>query len=927
LPARCPSPYGGVVSGHFVGRTSEIAQLAALLAISDGPSAAIILGDPGVGKSRLLAETAQARGLATFTVTGYEPERLVPLAAASDLLRALASLPERGDLVDELVFRSLSPAEPVRIFEAAHRAVAAGGDVLLVVDDLQWVDELSLALVHYLLRGAAGEGVPLRLLAAGRGVDRSLRFADEAARLLSPSNSVTLDLAPLDTAESVELARLLDPKLSTREAERFCERAAGIPFWIETLVRSGATSAGTAELLSRRLRGARVDDGALLAVLAVLARPLRLHDAADLLGWPHERLLAAGESLVARGVASRSANELRTAHDLFRDAATESLAPRRRRELHRHIASWLERSAEDDVALLREALEHCAAAGERPARLALRLVSAPHRRWLGRPGLTILAKVAVTADTDGPALQRGVASLASELGEHRLALERWTACVPLADSRQHRFEALLEAARAAFGLGWTYTSRSHDLVREALAIAETEPELVAAQVLEARILLWLDHLTPEGAAAARSALERSRRLGVGDDDGDVADARRVRLDALRTAAHAAKQEGDGEEVLRLGEEMVAVTHGDDAYVDALLVYAEGQYKTGPLGEAIASARSALAIATERALPAQAADAALFLAAALYDYGELDEAGRVEALAAELAHRVANVKPQRMIGHELRLVRGGPERGVEDYLAALDDLRDPHVRIKPLYIAATFLSRTRGPSQRRDVVALLERAKADAVAAACPGCANSLHGYAAAALARVGSHEDAGAELARADEWQQRGAAYAYQRDYARALVRAKQDPRAGSELLEKVCTEAERLERRLETLWVRVELARLTGADDRRGAAEILRACARDSDALGATVIGLVAERELRRLGVRTWRRSATMTGGSLSDREREVASLVAGGATNPEIAQTLFVSRKTVERHVSNVLAKLGARNRAELASLLAHGPEGDAR
>jgi len=78
-----------------------------------------------------------------------------------------------------------------------------------------------------------------------------------------------------------------------------------------------------------------------------------------------------------------------------------------------------------------------------------------------------------------------------------------------------------------------------------------------------------------------------------------------------------------------------------------------------------------------------------------------------------------------------------------------------------------------------------------------------------------------------------------------------------------------------------------------------------------------VAEKRLRALGVRTWRRGP----GSelLTERERAVARLIAAGASNPEIAQELFLSRKTVERHVSNLLKKVGVRNRAELAARVA--------
>jgi DNA-binding NarL/FixJ family response regulator len=82
---------------------------------------------------------------------------------------------------------------------------------------------------------------------------------------------------------------------------------------------------------------------------------------------------------------------------------------------------------------------------------------------------------------------------------------------------------------------------------------------------------------------------------------------------------------------------------------------------------------------------------------------------------------------------------------------------------------------------------------------------------------------------------------------------------------------------------------------------------------------GRIAAQALRRLGVRAWRRRAAGTGsslGALSERELEIAHRVADGASNREIAEALIVSPKTVERHVTNILAKLGLRNRTELAS-----------
>lgn len=79
------------------------------------------------------------------------------------------------------------------------------------------------------------------------------------------------------------------------------------------------------------------------------------------------------------------------------------------------------------------------------------------------------------------------------------------------------------------------------------------------------------------------------------------------------------------------------------------------------------------------------------------------------------------------------------------------------------------------------------------------------------------------------------------------------------------------------------------------------------------------ARRELRRLGARVEPRGASTGGGggleSLSRREREVAELVTARKTNREVASELFLSEKTVESHLRNIFAKLGASSRVDVA------------
>jgi DNA-binding NarL/FixJ family response regulator len=155
-----------------------------------------------------------------------------------------------------------------------------------------------------------------------------------------------------------------------------------------------------------------------------------------------------------------------------------------------------------------------------------------------------------------------------------------------------------------------------------------------------------------------------------------------------------------------------------------------------------------------------------------------------------------------------------------------------------------------------------------------------------------------------------------------AIAVASGDPRA-PDLLADVVMASDAMGEAEEVVWARMDLGRvLRASGDRQGSVAAYTQAGARAQELGAVAAGRIASRALRELGVRAWRRGAHAAGAralhDLSPRELEVARLVAKGSSNREIADLLALSPKTVERHLTNSLAKLGARNRTELAALV---------
>jgi DNA-binding CsgD family transcriptional regulator len=333
------------------------------------------------------------------------------------------------------------------------------------------------------------------------------------------------------------------------------------------------------------------------------------------------------------------------------------------------------------------------------------------------------------------------------------------------------------------------------------------------------------------------------------------------------------------------------------------------------------------------LPRLEAEAATFLAGALYWLGRLEEAERLARQAVALTERLGGIPGRTSLaaaraGIEIIAAsRGHARPGLAGVAEQIEAESNPHYRLVTRIEHAPLLARYAAASPS-ELAGWLAAMAADAEAAGCERCRWASVLAAAEAQARRGDTAEARTLLAAWDtRYPEPRPGPAAQRAYVEGLLAARADPSVALPLFARAAALAERAGQRLLGLWIELDAAIARGAGERAAAIEALHVVVARAESIGAASEQQLAVQQLRALGVRTWRRGPTRTDGALSARERAVAELVATGASNPEIAQTLFLSRKTVERHVSHILVKLGARNRVELATLMAGKDEGAAR
>jgi len=933
----------------FVGRRTELDALTSLprRARQAGTAAAgVVVAPPGGGKTRLLAELARRISPASIGhLVGYQPVQSVPLAAAGDLLRELG----------------LSASEPdaLRTFESAHQARIAAGLSVLLVDDLQWLDALSLGLVHYLLRAAASSHHPLVVIAAGRPSAEADSFSAGVATVLPPELLLIVELAPLAIGEGLALVTSLSPDLDERRATVLWQRAQGSPFWLEALALDpGDNRSG---VISNRMAGLRVDAASLVSGLAVGGRPLVETELAGILDWPPERVRQAAEELVVRGIVISGGGGIRFAHDLIREMALDEVPPATARRMHRQFAAWIEALPGADLGLLREGLEHRVAAGMSTAELVLRLMASPDRRLLGAAGLHLIAGIADSLGHGSPHRERlaqGVAELASSLGEQKVAIEWWSRVSAQSRTSALRQRAELACAMAGYRLGRADLARTH--VERARTASEpstvdgqgdgSENDAMAIEIhaLEAQIDLWLEHRTEEGAALATRAIESARAMAArtGGPRELTQAGMRAYLRALEAASDAATQQARMADLLPIAreiEQLAGLLDDDAISVEAITRVGSSLQEIGGSREATTVLRRAWILAKERVLPAESDEAGHWLARSLLSQGRLAEALAIARETAELEARLGHGsrhwgRADRIV-HVIELSTGDPKAALAGLMDDAAREADRHLELGIRQTIAEWQARYSGTAATQEIDEQLAAARAASEEVACPRCAHELAIADAEIQARLGRIAEGEAALARwrtapnMRQWAE--GLWQYRAETALALARGESD--AAATAARRAIAECLRFGNRRFEVWGLIDLGRALALQDRTAAVDAYRPAAIMAEQMGAGSEGRLIARELRRLGVRAWRRApgdlraATRADwvspprplGGLSHREREIAGMVATGATNAEIAEALVISPKTVERHVTNIFAKLGIRNRAELTSLVRGSPD----
>jgi DNA-binding NarL/FixJ family response regulator len=886
----------------LVGRAPELAALdAALERIRGGGQVVAISGEPGIGKSRLLAELA-ARADVAVGAAASEFERDLPYAIWTEALeRHLAALGdrrvERLGVPDPDALPWVGTADRHRVHRALRdllERLAGARPLVLWLDDLHWADGASADALAALVRRPPAGAVLLAAAAREGGrpapLDAALAGADREGRLTD------LPLAPLSEAEAAELVGA--------DVASIYALSGGNPFYLEQLVRADGVPASVAASLAAELAALPEDARLVLRAAAVVGDPFDPALAAEAAGVSETDALQALDVLLTHALVRPAGAVRRFAfrHPVVRHAVYEGAPGGWRLAAHGRAAVALERRGAS-LAARAHHVEHAAQPGDAAA---LDLLEGAARELQGPAPASSArfhaAALRVLPDGDRErraAIRVALAEAQSAAGDRDAA--RATLLAALGDEADtHARNALtVRLANTEMWLGAERQARS----RVYVALGDLPAEPSADRVRLHLSLGLLEHFGCDFALAraqADDALADARTLG---DPVLVAAAL-----ALRAIAAA----GDGQDVG--GEAAAAFARLTDAQVAARLpgvwMLAWADSVRGRFADALAGLDRArgLAVASGR-------EPVLMLTAveAVRPLRELGRLAEAVATGEEGVDRARlNGNPQHMVwAHcalsSARLAAGdvaGALREAEE-AAGIEAEPSVHRAGQPQWSLGAALA---AAGNADHALPLLR----EAVGAAVP------------ALRAEASADLADAALAAGDVAAARAAldgTEAYSPFAAATVARARAVVLIAEGRADEAAETARTAVEGAPLLTARLKLVEGRALRDRPA----LIAAEADLARFGAVRWRDEAVRELRRLGHRVRRAAASGTDGPLTDREREIADLVAAGRTNREVAEQLVLSPKTIEAHLRNIYAKLGVRSRVELARAAVNSPRQD--
>jgi DNA-binding CsgD family transcriptional regulator/tetratricopeptide (TPR) repeat protein len=954
---------------QLIGRAQELAEIdRGLDRLAAGrPWFVQIMGEPGIGKSRLLQELAtraNARGFLVLTGRAAEFEQDLPFAMLRDAcdeylghVSAAGLRPLRPETLAELrqVFPSLS-----RVVDgAAMPATAAGADryrthhairellellasrrpVVVALDDVHWADAASVEVAAALLNRFRGP-----LLGAFATRRRPTRLGAVFDTLARSGYGEQIDLSPLTAAEA---DTLMDPSLDVERRGLLYRQSGGNPFYLEQLSRSAAptdtrfdTAVGDVggvwrppAAVSASIRGELTalssTTRAVVDAAAIAGESFEPRLVAAIAGRPEESTLDAFDELLTVDLVrpTDAPARFRFRHPIVRRLVYDELPRAWRIGAHARAATaLLARHAPVTEAALH--IERSASVGD--AEAVETLIDAAHTlaprapltagRWL-RTALRLLPH-----DVD-PARRFGLlvdaASALASAGADEESVEELTQALQVVPSSEPvaRAELIAKLSEARRRSGQPFASR--ELLSSALSsLDERAPERVRVAV---RVELAIDHIWHREWEDAQRLAEVV--LAAGADDSVVALAAALRSLAasaqLRTgeanrclavASQALERLSDdqlaqrvylgvyvGTAALRVEQldQVLAHLHrclrvaratGQDTMVNPWLsTTASALLLNGDL----AAARSdAAAAAQTTLLPAENWRTVWALEAdamAAYWAGDAERAmGSATDMVARSGRSADRfLEPTAAVQLGGALLLSGDAAAAATELSALDDPPTRDILDRHAGFGWELLTRA--------YLALGDKEATDDVSAR--------------SLQR--------AELAGLPRWQCTAR-------IARASARLLQDDLAAAlSLAGDAVTIAHPLDNPLLLARARLMLGRAHAASGDRAAA-VAELSAAESGLLGCGAMreADAAARELRRLGQRVARRvrpGSALGLDALSNREREVAAMVATGRTNKDIAGALFLSEKTIESHLARIYTKLDVHSRAALTALLA--------